>query len=150
MKKIFSILLACVVSFSAFVGFTQPASAESKHVYFNLESIECPNTSSSGYFRNRLQWKSKVEVPSIPEVNEYRQFWPSNPPEGDCGAGKKKIEVDQKFQFPVDLDMEVRAVNGNGVLGSPFVAPATVGFKDSQIVGVGGAQLIVNYSVSFE
>ncbi|HLO86562.1 MAG TPA: hypothetical protein VK203_16400 [Nostocaceae cyanobacterium] len=153
MKRFFSsILVVCIIACASILtGFTQPAFAA--HVFLNIKEIQCPTIPSSGYVRYTLSWKSKEFVPSIPEVNEYKQFWPDTPSKGDCGAGKNVIAVNEKFQFPVDLDLLVRPAVGAGSTPlNSFVVPATQNYENTATVtsSSGGYNTIISYKVTFE
>jgi hypothetical protein len=153
MKRFFSsILVVCIIACaSIFAGFTPPAFAA--HAYLNIKEIQCPTVGSGGYVRYILSWKSKEYIPSIPEVNEYQQFWPNTPSEGDCGAGNNVIAVNKKFQFPVDLDLEIQPAVGAGSTPlNSFVVPATQNYENMETVASssGGYKTIISDSVTFE
>jgi hypothetical protein len=152
MKKIFSALLACIVALSVFAGFAPQASAQNKHVYLNLESIACPGT-SNGYFRYALSWKSQDEIPSIPEANEYRRFFPDKVGEGDCYFNTKILNVNQKYQFPVDRDILLQPAVGDGNTPlQPFVIPATQNLEGTEttVTDKNGYKSTIKYKVTFE
>jgi hypothetical protein len=155
MNRIFSALLVCIISFSTFLGFTQQASAEG-HVYLNLEEIQCPDIGDgdgSGYFRYALSWKSEDEVPSPPEANEYRRFFPAEVSQGDCRNNTKVIKVNQKFKFPVDRNILVLPAVGDGNTPlQPFVIPATQNLEGTETVFTdnNGYKSVIKYKVTFE
>lgn len=153
MNKIFSALLACVVALSTFAGFAQQASAEG-HAYLNLESIGCPNIpdgTGNGYYRYTLNWKSKDEIPSIPEANEYRRFFPDQAGQGDCYNNTKVINVNKKYQFPVDRDILLQPTLG-GIPLQPVVIPATQNLEGTEttFTDQNNGKSTIKYKVTFE
>ncbi|QSJ20123.1 hypothetical protein JYQ62_16245 [Nostoc sp. UHCC 0702] len=151
MNTIFSVLLACIVSLSAFVGFAPSASAG--HVYLNLEELQCPLSGRNGFYRYALSWKSQDFVPSIPEVNEYKRFFPIKEGEGDCYANVGVIKVNQKFQFPVDRNILLQPAVGNGSTPlQPFVVPAIQNTEGTQTTTTeaNGYKTTIKYKVTFE
>jgi hypothetical protein len=153
MNKIFSALVACIVTFSVFTGFAPQASAQNKHVYLNLESVACPNVSAGGYIKYAFSWKSEDEIPSIPEANEYKRFFPNKQGEGDCYGKIKIINVNQKYQFPVDRNILLQpAVDNGGTPLQPFVIPATQNLEGTEttFTDKNGYKSTIKYKVTFE
>ncbi|ACK72786.1 hypothetical protein PCC7424_4422 [Gloeothece citriformis PCC 7424] len=153
MKKIVSaLLLALCLCAVVVTGFPQKAFAA--HAYLTIKDIQCPTVSDGYFVRYILSWKSEEEVPSIPEVNEMTKFWPSTSSDGDCGPGTNRvINVNQKFQFPVDLDMELEPAVGEGSTPlSHSIIPATQNYEGTTTAtnNGGGYKTIINYSVTFE
>ena len=152
MKK-FSIVLslAFFLCLATVTSFAQSAAAG---VVLNLESMSCPNI-TGGYERTHLEWKSHDYVPSIPGVNEMKTFWPlvdQDPSLGDCGSyDDGYVELDDKIPFPVDLNMDVEAFNGNGSLGDPQTVPAIQNHKGDLVFSTGGYfETTYVYTVTFE
>ena len=147
MKKLaISLLVFCCVFAATITSLPQTALASG--VYLNLKTVECPNISSpppTGFYRYSLKWKSEVEVPSPPEANDLTKFWG-----GDCYNTSKVINVNEKFEFPVPLNMLVQGTVGSGDL-DPFVIPATENYEDSVVVyRNGGYKTVISYKVTFE
>ena len=154
MKK-FSIVLslAFFLCLATVTSFAQSAAAVG--TFLNLKSMSCPNV-QGGYERTHLEWKSHDYVPSIPEVNEMRTFWPTvvqDPSHGDCGSpdseGNGYVELDDKIPFPIDLDMDVQAFNENGPLGEPQIVPAIENYSGNLTFSTGCSDITYTYLVTF-
>lgn len=94
-----------------------------------------------------LTWKSKEDVPSIPEVNEHRKFWPVNEDFYSFSSNGQTIKPGDSIKFPVDLELEILLwesdkLLGEGAtddqLGSYILFPAQNVQKDIVFSGGGG------------
>lgn len=153
MIKKFSIVLslAFFLCLATVTSFAQSAAAG---VVLNLKSMSCPKV-RGGYERTHLEWKSHDYVPSIPEVNKMKTFWPlvgQKPSHGDCGSyDSGYVELDDKIPFPVDLYMDVEAFNKNGSLGDPQIVPAIENHEGDLVFSKGKYyETTYKYKVTFE
>ncbi len=146
MKK-FLVTLSVVLCF-CFLALTSSAQADSaSHAYINLTTFQCPN---GGNFNFKLEWKSAEEVPSIPEANEFSRLWPTDQESGVFCRDGQVIEINEKHQFPVDLDQLAQmSINTGAVKGEEVISP--IQNREVELVfGKGGAQGILIYDVTFE
>jgi hypothetical protein len=149
MKRfVLALCLTFCLCFLALTSFAQAASAA--HAYANLLTFECSDRSQFNY---KLEWKSLEEVPSPPEANEYSRLWPTNQEGGILCNNGNVIEINEKHQFPIDLDEVVRLSINTGRVKDEQVMPATESLPDNveQIVFDDGlGNVILKYTVTFE
>ncbi|ACK73216.1 hypothetical protein PCC7424_4859 [Gloeothece citriformis PCC 7424] len=114
MKKLISLSLSLLIALSL-IAFPFSQQALAAHAYVTIEKVNCGPT--PGDKELYLTWKSKDEVPSIPEVNEDVQIWPTDAPLYWQCQNNQVIEPNAKTQFPVDLEMLMSLWDDDKVAG---------------------------------